>query len=520
MKKIILTILFVLLSQNIFAYADNENDESRLIVLNVYLPDGKGSYIFTPTAYTSTDNGLNWVSHEIAGAVGIISALSCAGDKHQNCTAVGYLNEHIGKNYIGTLISYNSKNGGITWTPNVFAKHSDGGVHITGANLTDIDCHDKLGQNCVAVGNIAKAGSTPIIYTTIDSGANWLPHYLTEPNYPGKSFGVTLRAISCSGENNQYCTAVGEFIKAHVPRDGKLNSTVFVSYTSSDSGANWASHIIEERPEQGSLLKSISCNGNKGQHCIAVGQGESSIPVNEFTERGIIYTSNDGGITWRPYVPYIDGLTSTLNTITCSGLNDQYCVAIGSMRGRDHNGRDLHIRSRIPSDLKGYEDSYIYIDRSSFLFYVEKNRNLTSVSIRNITKFMKELDDLNKNKTDTLHLSVMQVFNLIIYNSTPSHNLYPSFTTVYTTTNGGVDWKLSTQATLYKALTCSGDNNKYCSAIGIYYLTSAYPGGTAVVYRSNDGGNTWENTARFPTRQGSLEPYKVNENFLNINSTK
>ncbi len=104
----------------------------------------------------------------------------------------------------------------------------------------------------------------PIVYTTSDNGENWIPNY---PETFDSPVGARMSAVSCSGSSGQECTAMGLYYSGY---ENNSNTTTFLSYTSSDGGKNWVSHILEKHAGVADL-NSIKCNYN-GQNCIAVGQ--------------------------------------------------------------------------------------------------------------------------------------------------------------------------------------------------------------------------------------------------------
>jgi photosystem II stability/assembly factor-like uncharacterized protein len=157
----------------------------------------------------------------------------------------------------------------------------------------------------------------PIVYTTSDNGENWTPNY---PETFDSLVGARMSAVSCSGSSGQECTAMGLYYSGY---ENNSNTTTFLSYTSSDGGKNWISHILEKHPGIAEL-KSIKCNYN-GQNCIAVGQLNDR-PIDA---KPLIYKSTNGGADWTYFIPS-EGIGGVLNALTCDKFN-QNCKAVGSV---------------------------------------------------------------------------------------------------------------------------------------------------------------------------------------------
>ncbi len=289
--------------------ADKANPLARIAIVNEYTQSSPID--IKPVAYSSNDGGISWMPHEIrATSKGFIKKITCDKNNHY-CTAVG--NAYRPTGGVRAFLAFNSIDGGFNWTSHVIGIHTG----VSGV-LIDVVCNKENNQYCVAVGGYSKPDTNvaPIVYTSSDRGVNWTP------NYP-KSFGTygsVLRAVSCGGHNNQYCTAVGDFSSS---LDNKIyNATTFFSYTSTDGGLTWTAKIIEmHQGGSGSLLNAITCNKDNGLDCLAVGYITSHA-------KPIIYKTNNGGIDWVSYAqeqPHV----GRLNDIMCNQNNDQHCMAIG-----------------------------------------------------------------------------------------------------------------------------------------------------------------------------------------------
>ncbi len=213
--------------------------------------------------------------------------------------------------------------------------------------INGITCNGENGEYCVAVGGYSapKSHIAPIVYTSSDSGKSWAPNY---PESFG-TYGTVLQAVSCSGSNGQYCTAVGNHSSS---RDGKIyNATSFLAYTSIDGGINWTVKVIDEHiGGSGASLQSVTCNNN-GQNCIAVGFLKEP-------HKPIIYRTANGGDDRTSYIPEsTEG--GALNAVTCSQNNDQYCMAAGEKNSVPiiyksiDGGSSWVIQDNLPRHYKG-----------------------------------------------------------------------------------------------------------------------------------------------------------------------
>jgi len=271
------------------------NELARVAVVNEHT--GSPSAFIKPVAYTSTDGGIGWTPHNIAGSAGLIRAVTCKGNNGQSCVAVG--DAYVDDGRAAIFYAYTSTDGGVNWT-----SHSLG-RYWGAAGLSAVTCNGSNGEFCVAVGGYTSASQTslaPIIYTSRDGGINWTSHF---PVNQGKS---ALRAVSCS-EDGQYCTAVGDF----------NFGTRFISYTSTDGGITWAPHVMGGGAPV-SILKAVTCNGMNGQRCIAVGYTGENKPV--------IYLSENGGVNWKSFGS--QKLVGVPKAITCNKENNQNCMMVGS----------------------------------------------------------------------------------------------------------------------------------------------------------------------------------------------
>jgi hypothetical protein len=243
-----------------------------------------------PVSYTSADNGVNWVvSTTLPPPVGIVvnqlNNVACTG---ANCTAVG-LYSNNGVNNLP--LSYASADNGVHWATSTTLPPAPGG-----ATTTQLDSVTCIGANCTTVGFYNNGVTNiPVSYTSSDSGVNWVIS-TTLPPAPVGGTDVELSGVACNVAN---CTAVGFY------NNGTTN--IPVSYTSSDSGANWVISVtLPPSPAGGTTveLTSVACSG---ANCTAVGfynNGTAIVPLS--------YTSSDTGVHWvisttLPQPPVISG---------------------------------------------------------------------------------------------------------------------------------------------------------------------------------------------------------------------
>lgn len=273
--------------------------------------------------YASTDGGIGWEPHEISGAAGFVRSMNCKGNSGKFCIIVGDVygqNKNDGTVDTTTFLAYTSNDGGATWVKRIL------GVHGAVSGLSDVTCSGDNGEYCVTVGGFTpisgkRHNMAPIVYTTSDNGANWIPNY---PQTFDSLFGARIDAISCGGSSGQNCTAVGLFYSGY---ENNTNTVTFLSYTSTDGGHNWISHPLEKYADSGeSRLNSIKCDNEDGQVCIAVGA------INDKgVNKAIIYRSKNGGADWTYFIPN-EKVNGKLNAVTCDKYN-QNCKAGGSMAG-------------------------------------------------------------------------------------------------------------------------------------------------------------------------------------------
>jgi hypothetical protein len=281
---------------------------SSIVSLSEYTGTPEYSNV-APIIYKFNDIRSTWQRNEIINAQGRIRSISCI--KKNYCVGVGEVNSAP----TTTLMAYNSYDGGNSWTPHNL------GVFGGSSGLESVTCDEN--QHCVAVGAITPVGVSgmqPIVFTSSNAGNSWDVNFPEAINDHPSS--TALRAVSCSGNGNINCVAVGNFYP-----DGK--TTTLISYTSNDGGLHWSHQTIEDSQSNESLLTSLSCN-NDGQHCLAVGYlslSDVGQPANH-NHHAVMYETSNSGEKWsRVSLPFDDASNASLNGISCS-INR--CIAAGS----------------------------------------------------------------------------------------------------------------------------------------------------------------------------------------------
>ncbi|MDR3501247.1 MAG: hypothetical protein P4L79_01530 [Legionella sp.] len=265
-----------------------------------------------PLSYTSTDSGMSWaLSSTQPAAVGTgnnnLQDVTC-DSTGVKCVAVGYA--IVG---INTPLSYTSVDGGVNWILSTTLPPAQGGV---ASYAISVAC-DNTGIKCAAIGYYNNGTRLiPSSYTSTDGGANWSVSANMPP--PSSTGNNVMTGIACSTTGLK-CTAIGYSIASpYIP----------LSYTSTNGGVSWSSStILRPTPSSGPLaLNSIACDNN-GLKCAAVGyyrNGGNNIPLS--------YFSTDGGVTWTQSTTLPASQSTgpnTLFSITCDKAGFK-CVAVGS----------------------------------------------------------------------------------------------------------------------------------------------------------------------------------------------
>lgn len=334
-------------------------------------------------------------------------------------------------------ISYSSTDGGVSWT-----SHAIQGLKgiIRGAT-----CSGNNGQYCTAVGDYYDNGyeTTFLSYTSTDGGVNWSSHPIEKH---GGASG--LFSVSCNGAYGQYCVAVGGFSSVRSNKSVPCTGPCPIAYTSLDGGMSWTSHVLERKGKYSSL-RAISCSGNNGQYCTAIGDYYGGYANKHNITMFVAYTSSDNGNTWVSHAMGGDFYKTLFTGITCKRDRGQYCIAVG------------------------YSD--IYNGKHQAISYISSDGG------ENWTGYIPKLERGSK-------------FNAITCNDKVALHCiavgYSAVGSIFLSVDGGINWTVrsSNSKDILSAITCSGNLGQYCTAIGYsLYFGHLKP----VVYKSTDGGETW-----------------------------
>lgn len=258
----------------------------------------------------------------------MLFAVSCGGSDGLTCAAVGYYSTdpvnagNVGLKRAHYPMTYFSKDGGNTWSVSTGLPNRQG---VGGSHLRGVSCNGLL---CSAVGiQTARLISGEdnefqrVSYTSQDGGNTWLPSTILPPE------GITgseFYSVSCRGNNGLLCSSVG----STQPASGPVYSPL--APISQDGGKTWGLPSITPATQGNTVLFSISCEGNNGLLCSAVGRG---IGLTD-TTRPASYISRDGGNTWFVSLlqPFFQGGTSLVPvySVVCRGDNGIYCTTVGA----------------------------------------------------------------------------------------------------------------------------------------------------------------------------------------------
>lgn len=262
----------------------------------------------------------------------------------------------------------------------------------------------------------------------------------------------SIRAITCKGENGQSCVAIGEIYGTP-----DMNSTTFMAYNSKDGGTSWSSHLLGAFFAGGSGLNAVTCNE---EHCVVVGSYHAGFkPPFKSGQSPIVYNSLDGGNSWAPnYQTPIGTLGSALRAISCKG---QYCTAVGEFDS-------------------GYEN---YNNTITFLSYTSTDGGF------NWTPHIMEKHSSSPSLLTSITCNGDHGQNCVTVGYSAGHDKMVMQPISYRSTNGGIDWTSGSipyqEKTGYlNAITCSGNNSQTCIAVG---SSNQHP----TVYKSIDGGASW-----------------------------
>ncbi len=285
----------------------------------------------------------------------------------------------------------------------------------------------------------------PLSYTSTNSGVAWALS-TTQPPVDGSGAGI-LHGVACSGDGAT-CTTVGFD-----------NNTVPLSYTSTNSGVAWALSTTQPpvNGTGGGYLNGVACSSD-GATCTAIGSDSSTAPLS--------YTSTNGGVAWalsttQPPVNSSGG--GYLNGVACSG-DGATCTAVGF----DNN--------TVP------------------LSYTSTNSGVAWA-------LSTTQPPVNSSGGGSLYGVVCSSDGAICTAVGFDNNDAPLS---YTSTNGGIDWALSTTQPPDNGsgtghlfgVACSSDG-AICTAVG-FDLTN-----TPLSYTSTNSGVTWALSTTQPPDNGT-----------------
>ena len=271
------------------------------------------------------------------------------------------------------------------------------------------------------------------------------------PNEINRWNNFIMEAVTCEGNHGLSCTAVGQRPSA---RD--QTTTDLIAYTSQDGGSTWEFHTIGIY-KSGSNIYSVSCNAEDGKHCVAVGTYSGL----KGARQPIVFTSLDAGNNWSPNypAPFSTFSDSPLTAVSCRGSNGQYCTAVGN-------------------------------------FHDYKNQSTTLMAYHS--------DDGGLNWTTQVmgqHAGPSSLIKSISCNGSlgqkciavgqlASHDSIPPQALIYQSNNSGGNWALylpkQDVGGILNDITCNADTN--CLAVGSVFVGN---GTLPSVYKSTDGGLTW-----------------------------
>jgi photosystem II stability/assembly factor-like uncharacterized protein len=358
----------------------------------------------------------------------IMSMATSASASYNDLSRVAVGMNVININKIKPVV-YTTRDGGVNWATHILEASDD----IAGLN--SVNCNGNNGQYCVAIGIIS--GDKPLSYISRDGGLSWEIHT--------HQYNKSMRFVGviCDRDNSQYCTAVGSTLYNDSPTTVPFAASVF---TSNDGGVNWTQNVLTSRKAI-AWFSSISCSGTNNKYCTTVGayRDEAKVGQPQPHVKPIIFTTEDGGVSWRSRsIPIYPTFDTNIRSISCNGSNGQYCTAVGV--GISYSSNDGGFIWR----------PYVFPQQGEQLESVSCNgdQGQYCVAVGNDTR------------------------NLI----------------AFTTADAGATWTghivgQAGQNTQLHSVVCTGDQSQYCTAVGNY--SDSHGGGVPIAYTSIDNGNTW-----------------------------
>src|SRR3990167_4966015 len=276
-----------------------------------------------------------------------------------------------------------------------------------------------------------------------------------------------IRAMSCEGNHGLSCNAVGD-----VP-SGPNGITTLMAYNSFDGGFTWTSHTLDTFGFP-TGLSGVTCSDD-GEYCIAVGV---STPLVKGWWRPTVYTTSNGGNSWAlSYLKAYGIYGSTLRAISCNGSYIQYCTAVGEFGSGFENGSNT-------TTFVAYTSNDGGVNWVSHI--IEKHRGIS---------LLKALTCNNNGR------------NCIAVGYIGGHDNIRDQAIISRSNDGGYSWSSyipnqNNDGGLLNDITC---NNSSCIAVGSVSSVSENHGNYhPVIYISQDEGLNWVAAQNIQIQQSEL----------------
>ena len=318
------------------------NDGSYCIAAGFF---GTSNSNFIPAAFTQVNQNGAWISSDTSSTTSGLSSpiqfwsVSCVPDS-QYCVAAG--NGAVGGGQLA--YAWYSYDAGTTWSsPNIVPAPTGGFYASYQAFGTSCYSSTTHGQNCVIAAN-----SSDNYYGIVARGP-------VIPNQPITLTSTYIQSTSSIAPNfvdttDIYCSHQGHCILSanlsnSIDLSSSLNPEFSAIYYSNDGGGTWSpSQITTLAPPDGvvSNVSGVSCDAS-GTHCVASGWYSTSL--NNSPAQGLVYVSDDGGVTWPktivfPY-PSSQSNVNRFNAIRCSQTNS-ICYVTGH-GGNSNDGTEFPV---------------------------------------------------------------------------------------------------------------------------------------------------------------------------------
>lgn len=256
-----------------------------------------------------------------------------------------------GQQYGYSWYSYDS---GQTWT-NAQAIPTPSGGGYPPFQMNGVSCYASTvyGSQCVVGGrannNLGVVAVGPVVS---NQPINFSSSYTYSTSTIQPDF-VDISGIHCSSNGN--CV-----LSANLSNSSNLNTSLYPEYSgiyySNDGGYSWSASQITTLAFQDSYtsnVSDVSCD-KTGVHCVASGWYSTS--SSNAPAKGLVYISNDGGVTWPTTIvfpnPSPDSNVNRLNAVRCSQTNS-ICYVTG------HGGNE-NAGAEFPISYISYQTSIIF----------------------------------------------------------------------------------------------------------------------------------------------------------------